>query len=182
MFKELHAMANDATLLITAKAEGDQLRVSVTPTYPDGKVPAGASPLRPLSVIASPEELDADFAAVLEFWRAPKRSLIEQAQAAAGDADDGASPKAASKPAEAKASAAQPKSKTSRKPKADAAAGSGAPGPVADGEGEGNGDAETFALTGVESSADAAPAAEPAAEPEPAPDAAPVDTFTIDLF
>lgn len=175
MFKQLHAMANAATLLITASAEGDQLRVSVTPTYPDGKVPAGASPLRPLSVIATPEELDADFAAVLAFWQAPKRSLIEQAQAAAGDGDEGASRKAASKPAEAKAPAAQPKSKPGRKTKADAATGSGA-----DDEVKGDSDAETFALSGAGTTSGAAPAAEPVAEP--APDAAPVDTFTIDLF
>ncbi len=32
MFTELHAMATHATLLITACADGDQLRVSVTPT------------------------------------------------------------------------------------------------------------------------------------------------------
>ena len=190
MFKELHAMAKDAMLLITATAEGDQLRVTVTPTYPEGKVPAGAAPLRPLSVIASPDELDADFAAVLEFWKAPKRTLLEQAQDAASGSDDDADSNASSKPTDAqpkvriaaKPADAQSKSKASRKPKADAAAGSAALGPAVDGAGEGEGAAETFALTGAETSVDAAPAAEPVAEPEPAPDAAPVDTFTIDLF
>jgi PRTRC genetic system protein E len=186
MFKELHAMAKDAMLLITATAEGDQLRVSVTPTYPDGKVPAGAAPLRPLSVIASPEELDADFAAVLAFWKTPtpKQTLLEQAQAAAGDGDDGAG----SKPADvqpkvriaAKPVDVQPKAKTSRKSKADDAAGAAAPGPAATGAGKGEGSAESFALTGTESNTDAAPTVEPVAEP--APDAVPVDTFTIDLF
>jgi PRTRC genetic system protein E len=177
MFKELHAMAKDATLLITATAEGDQLRVSVTPIYPNG-TNASAATLRPLSVIGSPEELDADFAAVLEFWKAPKRTLIEQAQAAAAGEDASEVVKGTSKPANAKpAEDAKPKSKPGRKPKTDA---SGAPGPAGPADdANNNGGAETFALTGAESSDDETPVA----EPEPAPVAAtPVDKFTIDLF
>lgn len=109
MFTELHAMAKAAMLLITATAEGDQLRVSVSPTYPDGKAPAGAVALRPLSLVGTPEELDADFGAALALWLTPpKRSIMEQAQAAAGqDADEAPAAKVAtktsSKPAETKA-------------------------------------------------------------------------------
>lgn len=182
MFQQLHAMAKAATLLITASAEGDMLRVSVTPTYPGGKVPAGAALLRPLSVVGSPDELDADFAAVLAYWQAPKKSLIEQAQAAADDADDGAPGKVAAKPAEQKPAEQKPKAKPGRKPgaaaapkpevteEADAGAGPAAAGGV-----------EEFALTPAEIPADAAPAAEPAPEPEPVA-VAKVDTFTVDLF
>lgn len=179
MFKELHAMAKAATLLITASAEGDQLRVSVTPTYPEGKVPAGAAPLRPLSVVGSPDELDADFAAVLAFWQAPapKKSLIEQAQSAAENADDGAQPKPAAKPAETK-----PKVKPGRKPGAAAAAKPEVTEQA--GAGAAAGGAEEFALTPGETPADAAPEA-PATDPQPEPEpvaSAPVDKFTIDLF
>lgn len=183
MFNELHAMAKAATLLITASAEGDQLRVSVTPTYPDGKVPAGAALLRPLSVIGTPDELEADFTTALTIWRAPKRSIIEQAQAAADDEpDDNAGGKAAAKPAADKSAKARP----SRKPTAAAA-------PKADSAGQGaaestdvagsSSDSAAGALGGDEeaSNSGAAPAEPPAAEPAPAAEAV-KDRFTIDLF
>jgi PRTRC genetic system protein E len=184
MFKELHAMAKAATLLMTASAEGDQLRVSVTATYPEGKVPAGATPLRPLSVVGSPDELDADFAAVLAFWQAPKKSLIEQAQAAADEADDSV-PGNEGKPAE---TPPKSKGKPGRKPGAAAAAKPEVAGPADAGAAAGG--AGEFALTVVEGqaaaaldapAAPAAPAAETPPEPEPVA-SAPVDTFTIDLF
>ncbi|MFZ3286219.1 MAG: PRTRC system protein E [Telluria sp.] len=186
MFKELHAMATAATLLITASAEGDQLRISVTPTYPDGKVPAGVAPLRPLSLVGSPEELDADFATVLTFWQAPKRSLMEQAQAAADGAEDDAGAKATGKPAETK-----PKAKPGRKPgmaatqKADAAGpATGEAGPGAEPEVAGSqaGGDEVFALTGADSNDAGTPAAPPASAPAPESGAPAADTFTIDLF
>lgn len=169
MFTELHAMAKAATLLITASAEGDQLRVSVTPTYPDGKMPAGAPTLRPLSVIGTPEELNADFAQALTIWVAPKRSILEQAEAAAGDADDAAPGKPA-----AKVVAKEPKAKPGRKtaaatPKADDAGTVG--GPEMDGD-----QASVVEAPAAETPP---PAAEPVAQSAPA---AVVDTFTIDLF
>lgn len=188
MFKELHAMATAATLLITASAEGDQLRISVTPTYPDGKVPAGAVPLRPLSLVGSPEELDADFGTVLTFWQAPKRSLMEQAQAAADGAEDDAGTKATGKPADAK-----PKAKPGRKPgtaaaqkvdEAGPAAGEAGPGAGADPEvtGSQEGGGEVFALTSADSNDAGTPAAPPASAPAPESGAPAGDTFTIDLF
>lgn len=196
MFPELHAMAKDATLMITARAEGDQLRVSVTPTYPEGKAPAGVTPLRPLSVIGTPEELDADFASALTIWRAPKRSIIEQAQAAADEPEEIGAGKASRKPAEAK-----PKAPPARKPRAaaqpeetaspaDPAVGADASGTgntnCSAGEDSGHGSTDTASNGG-----DALPIAAPAetATTEPAAAAplaqasgAAVDTFTIDLF
>ena len=86
MFKALHALAQNATLMIVVSVEGEQLRLSITPTQTGDKKAAPA--LRPLSVIASPEEFDADFAAALAIWQAPKQSLIEQAKSAAGEDDE----------------------------------------------------------------------------------------------
>jgi len=109
MFTQLHAMAQAAMLLITATADGDQLRISITPSYPDGKVPAGATALRPLSLVGTPDELNADFGAVLAMWQAPKRSILEQAQDQVDEQDDDAdAPKATSK-ATTKSSDAKPK-------------------------------------------------------------------------
>lgn len=83
MFTSLHELAKQATLMITIAAEGDgQLRVNVTPVPFDTKAKANLP--QPLSLVASPAEFDADFAAALTTWHAPKRSLIEQAQAATG--------------------------------------------------------------------------------------------------
>lgn len=90
MFTALHALAKQATLMITIAPEGaDQLRVNVTPVPADSK--AKASLPMPLSLVATPAEFDADFATALATWHAPKRSLIEQAQAATGGAP-GAAP------------------------------------------------------------------------------------------
>lgn len=85
MFQALHALAKKHTLMLVITAEDDLLRVNVTPTPADSKV----SGLRSLSLVATPEELDADFAQALATWQAPKKSLIEQAQEAASDDDDG---------------------------------------------------------------------------------------------
>lgn len=83
MFISLHELAKKATLMITIAAEGDdQMRVNVTPVPFDTKAKANLP--QPLSLVASPAEFDADFAAALLTWHAPKRSLIEQAQAAGG--------------------------------------------------------------------------------------------------
>ncbi|HBZ07489.1 MAG TPA: hypothetical protein DEP03_14310, partial [Massilia sp.] len=83
MFTSLHELAKKATLMITIAAEGDeQLRVNVTPVPFDTKAKANLP--QPLSLVASPAEFDADFGTALLTWHAPKRSLIEQAQAAGG--------------------------------------------------------------------------------------------------
>ncbi|MGI4846194.1 MAG: PRTRC system protein E [Janthinobacterium lividum] len=85
MFSTLHELAKQATLMITVAAEGDdQLRVNVTPMPFDTK--AKSKLPQPLSLLATPTEFDADFIAALSTWQAPKRTLIQQAQDAAGGA------------------------------------------------------------------------------------------------
>ena len=79
MFSILHALAKQATLMITIAAEGDdELRVNVTPVPADTKTKAKLP--QPLSLRATPAEFDADFIAALATWQAPKRSLLQQAQ------------------------------------------------------------------------------------------------------
>jgi PRTRC genetic system protein E len=83
MFTTLHELAKKATLMITVAAEGDgQLRVNVTPMPFDSKAKSNLP--QPLSLLATPTEFDAEFIAALSTWQAPKRSLIQQAQDAAG--------------------------------------------------------------------------------------------------
>jgi PRTRC genetic system protein E len=170
MFNALHALAQNATLMIVVASEADQLRVSVTPTYTGDKPKAHA--LRPLVVTATPDELDADFAAALEIWRAPKRTLLEQAQSAAdaaGSDDDADSPSATKAAATPKAK----EQKTPRVKKVDSATPK-APTPVAAPQpGAPEGQPE--------------PAPEPTSPPvappiDEAPATAPADTFTLDLF
>ena len=85
MFTSLHALAKQATLMITIAAEGDdQLRVNVAPVPADTKTKAKLP--QPLSLLATPAEFDADFIAALATWQAPKRSLLQQAQDAVGGA------------------------------------------------------------------------------------------------
>jgi PRTRC genetic system protein E len=100
MFTALHALAKQATLMITIAAEGDdQLRVNVTPMPFDDK--AKSQLPKPLSLLATPTEFDADFIAALATWQAPKRSLVEQAQDSTGT-DEPAAPAAPASKAAAK--------------------------------------------------------------------------------
>ncbi len=86
MFKHLHALAQTATLMITASAEDELLRVTITPTSNDGKKNAA---LKPLSLVATPEELDTDFGNAIAAWQAPRKSLLDQvAEAKANDEED----------------------------------------------------------------------------------------------
>lgn len=110
MFKDLHELAQSATLMMIIGADGDQLRVSVTPTQVGDKTKAHV--LRPLSLVGTPEELDADFATALAVWQAPKMSLIEQAKAAASD-DAAPASAAPGKPA---AGSKGPKASSKKKP------------------------------------------------------------------
>lgn len=183
MFTELHEMAKAAMLLITATAEGDQLRISVTPTYPDGKVPTTAAALRPLSLVGTPGELNADFATALGMWQAPRRSILDQAQAQVDESNDDAddTPKATAKVT--KASDAKPKIKTPRK---------SAPAAAPQGD---DTDAQKVEIASAESEdvPDAPPVEAVGAEPVTAPAPAltaqadgavdeSVDVHTLDLF
>ncbi|MGK5069225.1 PRTRC system protein E [Janthinobacterium sp. RT4P48] len=80
MFTTLHALTQSATLMIVVTAEGDDLRVSITPTQAGDKTKAHK--LQPLSLVASPAELDDGFAAAIQSWQAPKLSLQQQVEAA----------------------------------------------------------------------------------------------------
>lgn len=180
MFTQLHAMAQAATLLITAAADGDQLRISITPSYPDGKVPAGVAALRPMALVATPAELDADFGAVLAMWQAPKLSLIEQAKGQIDASDDEDEPKASGKVA-AKAQDAKPKGKGTRKSAAAAA-------PQADTNAQPAGaDAQPVEAKDDDAAESAAPD-QAATQPAPAivdssdPATPSVDVHTLDLF
>ncbi|MDN2675662.1 PRTRC system protein E [Janthinobacterium sp. SUN033] len=91
MFTTLHALTQSATLMIVVTAEGDDLRVSITPTQAGDKTKAHK--LQSLSLVASPAELDDGFAAAIQSWQAPKLSLQQQVEAAnAAGADASAAP------------------------------------------------------------------------------------------
>ena len=86
MFTTLHALSQSATLMIVIAAEGDDLRVSITPTQAGDKTKAHK--LQPLSLVASPADLDEGFAAAIASWQAPKLSLQEQVEAATAASTD----------------------------------------------------------------------------------------------
>ena len=125
MFTALHALTQSATLMIVVTAEGDDLRVSITPTQAGDKTKAHK--LQPLSLVASPTELDDGFAAAIQSWQAPKLSLqqqVEAANAAGAEGNAPASSKAAPKESPAKrAGPGRPKKNDSAAPGGDAAAG-----------------------------------------------------------
>lgn len=164
MFTKLHALAQAATLMVVVAREGaDQLRVSVTPMKNDGK--ASGPELRPLSVVATPAELDAEFAEALAIWQAPRRSVLEQARDAAAEDDEAATgagapkkPAPAKKPAVKAAARGTPAAKTTATPSGEAQ-------PLPVGEAEG----------GTPAGADGEPVASQA--PAPATGAGPADAL-----
>lgn len=191
MFSAIEKLARAGTLLVTVcKADDDALRVCVTQIPSNTK----AEPtLRPLSLVGTPEELDAGFAEAIVIWQAPRKSLAEQARAAATDEDD-----------DAVAPASKPKgggAKRGSKPQAEKRA-AAASTPAAAGEDGAGGEAAP--TPGVDAAAGAAAAAAggdvapaPGADhmtgaasagddATPAPCAVPADgaedTFTLDLF
>ncbi|MCW3644077.1 PRTRC system protein E [Burkholderia cenocepacia] len=110
LFTSLYPLAQSASLTILVVAEGDQLRVNVMPKSKDEKA---EQTLYPLSLLASPEELDRDFAEAVQIYAPGSQSVLEQARAAsAANADTGAPP----------ALPAPAKGKPGRKPKAQTAA------------------------------------------------------------
>lgn len=101
MFKALAELAQKSTLLISIAVDGDQLRVNITPKANDA---SDKPTLRPLSLLATAEELDQDFGKALLAWTSPARkSLLDQVADAtaqdAADADAENAPKTAGKPA-----------------------------------------------------------------------------------
>ncbi|ONX51493.1 hypothetical protein A8F11_06345, partial [Burkholderia cenocepacia] len=80
LFTSLHELARTTSINILITAEGDEnLRVNVTP-LPNAK---GKKELWPLSLVATPQELDAEFAAAVEAYEPGALSLLDQARACA---------------------------------------------------------------------------------------------------
>ena len=79
LFKSLFPLARDNSLTVLIVAEGEYLRVNVTPK---SKGDQGEKTLYPLSLLATPEELDRDFAEAVEIYSPGSQSVLEQAHAA----------------------------------------------------------------------------------------------------
>lgn len=180
MFTDLHELAQDAPLMITIAAEAEQLRVSVTPVYAGAKPPPGAR--RPLSILGTPTELDADFTAALAIWQAPRRTVLQQAQDANDDEQDGEAAGAASAPA-------KQKNKPSRKPKAAAETPAGQQDggnsdAIADAAGAASGVVDTLTtdMFGGASATPPAADAPPASPGEAAASAAPAPAAALEVF
>ncbi|AIO45105.1 PRTRC system E domain protein [Burkholderia cepacia] len=105
LFTSLYPLAQNASLTILIVAEGDQLRVNVMPKSKDEKA---EQTLYPLSLLASPEELDRDFAEAVQIYAPGSQSVLEQARAASAANADTDAPRALPAPA---------KGKPGRKPK-----------------------------------------------------------------
>ena len=184
MFTALHALAQSATLMIVVAAEGDDLRVSITPTQAGDKTKAHK--LTPLSLIASPAELDDGFAAAIASWQAPKLTLQQQVEAANAAGTEGGAPassKAAPKESPARrAGPGRPKKIDGAAPGAEGSTGATDKAGQQDNTPPAGNDAgaATAASTGA---ADAEQAEETTLPPtsNPAITAA-VDTVTLDLF
>lgn len=96
MFKALHQLAQASPLILTIVAEDEQLRVTLMPQL-DASSTVKAAP-HPLSIVATPDELDADFASAIGIFAPGVLSVLEQAQAVA-DANANKSGKPADKDA-----------------------------------------------------------------------------------
>ncbi|WP_321799753.1 PRTRC system protein E [Burkholderia sp. BCC1988] len=120
LFTSLYPLAQNASLTILVVAEGDQLRVNVMPKSKDEKA---EQTLYPLSLLASPEELDRDFAEAVQIYAPGSQSVLEQARAASAANADTDAPKALPAPT---------RGKPGRKPKPQAPTPSGTDGPAAD--------------------------------------------------
>lgn len=80
LFASLYPLAQKTTLTLLITAEGNQLRVNVTPrAKQDAK---GEKTLYPLSILATPEELDRDFAEAVSIYEPGTQSVLDQARAA----------------------------------------------------------------------------------------------------
>jgi PRTRC genetic system protein E len=80
LFASLYPLAQKTTLTLLITAEGDQLRVNVTPRANDDA--KGEKTLYPLSILAKPDELDRDFAAAVAIYEPSTLSVLDQARAA----------------------------------------------------------------------------------------------------
>jgi len=100
LFTALHPLAQRTTLMLLITAEGDQLRINVTPrANNDGK---GEKTLYPLSILATPDELDNDFAEAVSIYEPSVLSVLDQARAASDANGSGGTPRALPAPAATK--------------------------------------------------------------------------------
>lgn len=119
LFTSLHPLARRTTLTLLITAEGDQLRVNVMPRPNDDA--KGEKTLYPLSLLATPEELDAEFADAVSIYEPSIASVLDQARAASAANSNGSATAALPAPA-------GNKRKGGRPPKADKAEGDKASG------------------------------------------------------
>ncbi|MDR3386903.1 MAG: PRTRC system protein E [Rudaea sp.] len=80
LFASLYPLAQKTTLTLLITAEGDQLRVNVTPRAKQDA--NGEKTLYPLSILATPKELDRDFAEAVSIYEPSTQSVLDQARAA----------------------------------------------------------------------------------------------------
>ncbi|MGQ7939103.1 PRTRC system protein E [Paraburkholderia sp. D1E] len=90
LFVSLYPLAQKTTLTLLITTEGDQLRVNVTPHAKDDA--KGEKTLYPLSILATPDELDRDFAEAVAIYEPSTQSVLDQARAASAANGDKASP------------------------------------------------------------------------------------------
>ncbi|WGY71932.1 PRTRC system protein E [Burkholderia cepacia] len=131
LFTSLHALAQTTSINILITAEGpESLRVNVTP-MPNGK---GEKQRWPLSLLATPAELDAEFAAAVEVYEPGATSLLDQARACAAANQPNSAPVLPA-PNNGDTAGTPGKRGRGRPPKAAKAGGADAP-PPSDGIGE----------------------------------------------
>jgi PRTRC genetic system protein E len=114
LFKSLYPLAQKTTLTLLVTAEGDQLRVNVTPRANDDT--KGEKTLYPLSILATPDELDRDFAEAVAIYEPSTLSVLDQARAASAANGKGDAPRALPSPT------TPSRGKPGRRPKAEQSA------------------------------------------------------------
>ncbi|MCF1370301.1 PRTRC system protein E [Burkholderia cenocepacia] len=180
LFTSLHELARTTSINILITAEGDEnLRVNVTP-LPNAK---GKKELWPLSLVATPQELDAEFAAAVEAYEPGALSLLDQARACAAANKSDAAP-ALPAPNASDAAGTPGKRGRGRPPKAAKADDTNNP-PSTDGANAGATDPRQMRIddAGQPSDGGETPAADTPAPAEPASAAQPQSTDAgVDLY
>ncbi|MBB3259974.1 PRTRC genetic system protein E [Paraburkholderia bannensis] len=88
LFASLYPLAQRTTLTLLITAEGDQLRVNVMPRPNDDA--KCEKTIYPLSLLATPDELDAEFADAVAIYEPSIASVLDQARAASAANTGGA--------------------------------------------------------------------------------------------
>ncbi|MBR7987989.1 PRTRC system protein E [Burkholderia cenocepacia] len=180
LFTSLHALAQTTSINILITAEGpESLRVNVTP-MPNGK---GEKQRWPLSLLATPAELDAEFAAAVEVYAPGATPLLDQARACAAANQPDSAP-ALPAPSTGDAAGTPGKRGRGRPPKAAKADDANNP-PSTDGGNAGETDPRQMRIDdgGQPSDGGETPAADTPAPAEPASAAQPQSTDAgVDLY